>query len=44
MSLFTQREIAAAYKNDLRFQGSAILAMQEATEAFMVGLFQDSNL
>jgi histone H3 len=32
------------YKSDLHFQGSAILAMQEASEAYAVGLFEDSNL
>jgi histone H3 len=29
---------------DLRFQKAAILAIQEAAEAYLVGLFQDSNL
>ena len=38
------REIASEYKNDLRFQSSAILALQEASEAYMVGLFEDTNL
>ena len=38
------REIASDYKSDLRFQSSAIYALQEATEAFMVGLFEDTNL
>lgn len=38
------REIAQQNHADLRFQGSAILALQEATEAFMVGLFEDTNL
>ena len=38
------REVAAEYKNDLRFQASAIAALQEATEAYMVSLFEDSNL
>ena len=38
------REIAQEHKTDLRFQGSAILALQEATEAYMVSLFEDSNL
>jgi histone H3/H4 len=27
-----------------RWQGSAILALQEASEAHLVGLFEDSNL
>merc|ERR1712096_500077 len=38
------REIASDYKSDLRFQSAAIYALQEATEAFMVGLFEDTNL
>ncbi len=38
------REIAQEYQSDLRFQGSAILALQEATEAYMVSLFEDTNL
>ena len=38
------REIASEFKNDLRFQSSAVLALQEATEAYLVGLFEDTNL
>ncbi len=38
------REIANDFKNDLRFQSSAVLALQEAAEAYMVGLFEDTNL
>lgn len=38
------REIAQDFKLDLRFQSSAILALQEACEAYIVGLFEDSNL
>jgi histone H3 len=38
------REIAQDFKTDLRFQSSAILALQEAAEAYMVGLFEDSNV
>ena len=38
------REIAQDFKNDLRFQGSAVLALQEAAEAYLVGLFEDTNL
>ena len=38
------RDIASAFKNDLRFQSSAVLALQEASEAYMVGLFEDTNL
>ena len=38
------REIAQDYKTDVRFQSGAIAAMQEATEAYLVGLFEDTNL
>ena len=38
------REVAQEVKIALRFQGSAILALQEAAEAYIVGLFQDANL
>ena len=38
------REIAQDFKTDLRFQSSAILAIQEAAEAYLVGLFEDTNL
>ena len=38
------REIANDFKNELRFQSSAVLALQEASEAYMVGLFEDTNL
>ena len=38
------REIAMAGKDGLRFQASAVLAMQEATEAHLVNLFADTCL
>ena len=38
------REIAQDFKTDLRFQSHAILALQEASEAYLVGLFEDTNL
>ena len=38
------REIAQEFKSDLRFQSQAILALQEASEAYLVGLFEDTNL
>ena len=38
------RELAQDFKTDLRFQGSAILANQEASEALVVGLYEDTNL
>ena len=38
------REIAQDFKTDLRFQSTAILALHEAAEAYMVGVFEDTNL
>jgi histone H3 len=38
------REIAQDVNNDLRFQSTAILALQEAAEAYLVDLFEDTNL
>ena len=38
------REIAQDFKTDLRFQSAAVMALQEASEAYLVGLFEDSNL
>jgi len=38
------REVAQDYKADLRFQSSAVMALQEASEAYLVGLFEDTNL
>ena len=38
------REIAQREMQDLRFQNSAIGALQEAAEAYLVGLFEDTNL
>jgi len=33
-----------AGKADFRFQSQALLAMQEAAESYLVGLFEDTNL
>ncbi len=38
------REVADNFKSDLRFQSAAILALQEAAEAYLVALFEDTNL
>ena len=39
------REIAIhMHKVDLRWQGSAIMALQEAAEAYLVSIFEDANL
>ena len=37
-------EIGQEIKSDLRWQSTAILALQEASEAYLVGLFEDTNL
>ena len=38
------REIAQDYKTELRFTSSSMNAFQEAAEAYLVGLFEDTNL
>jgi histone H3 len=42
------RQIAAGFKTslgaDYRFQSTAVLAIQEAAEAYLTGLFEDTNL
>ncbi|CAO2592114.1 Histone H3.3 [Lemmus lemmus] len=38
------REIAQDFKTDLCFQSAAIGALQEASEAYLVDLFEDTNL
>ena len=38
------RELANNYKEGLRFAGSAVAALQEATESFVVSLLSDTNL
>jgi histone H3 len=40
------REVAhdTTGRTDLRFQSSAVAALQEAAEAYLVGLFEDTNL
>jgi histone H3 len=38
------REIAQGFKSGLRFQSSAVSVLQEAAEAYLVGLFEDTNL
>ena len=37
-------EIVRSFRNDLRIQAVAIKGLQEAAEAYLVGLFKDSNL
>jgi len=38
------REVAYRYRSDLRYQSTAIAALQEASEAYLVGLFEDTNM
>jgi len=38
------REIAQDFKTDLRFQSQAVGALQEASEAYLVSLMEDTNL
>merc|ERR1712107_396183 len=38
------REISQDYALGIRFQTSAVLALQEAVEAYLVGLFEDTHL
>lgn len=38
------REIAQEWKQEVRFQSQAVLALQEAAEAYLVSLFEDTNL
>jgi len=37
------REIAQTFKPDIRFQSAAVGALQEATEDYLVGLFEDTQ-
>ncbi|EFO82758.1 CRE-HIS-71 protein [Caenorhabditis remanei] len=45
-ALLKQNQLFSAqdFKTDLRFQSAAIGALQEASEAYLVGLFEDTNL
>ena len=38
------REITQNYKGDLHFQSSVLGVSQEASEAYLVGIFEDTNL
>jgi histone H3 len=38
------RDIAQSFRDDLRFQSTALLALQEASEAYLVALLEDTNL
>ena len=38
------REIAQVRRPDLRFQSAAVMTLQEASEAYLVHLFENANL
>ena len=38
------RSVCGNIDNDLRFQAQALVALQEAAEAYLVGIFEDANL
>ena len=38
------REIGNDWKSDLRWTSTAMWGMQESAEAYLVGLFEDTNL
>lgn len=38
------REIATEIDNEIRFAPAALFAIQEAAEAYMVGMFEDANM
>jgi histone H3 len=38
------REIAEKIEVLFRFQSTAVLALQEALEAYLIGIFEDTNL
>ncbi len=38
------REVTMEFKTDMRFQSEALLALQEAAEAALIGMFEDANL
>ncbi|KAJ7224288.1 putative histone H3, partial [Mycena pura] len=42
--LVVYRLLTCLLQTDLRFQSSAVMALQEAAEAYLVSLFEDTNL
>ena len=38
------KEVCQDYKTDLRWTSSGMMCIQEAAEAYLVGLFEDTNL
>jgi histone H3 len=43
-AMLTYSALSGLFSCSRRFQGSAILALQEAAESYLVGLFEDTNL
>jgi len=43
-SLLVKELAQIEFKKEYRFQASALLALQEASEAYLVGMFEDANL
>ena len=40
----TVQELSPVFHLEPRFQSTALMAIQEAAEAYLVGLFEDTNL
>lgn len=38
------RELCKNMRNDHKFQSTAMMALQEATEAYLVGILEDTNM
>ena len=38
------QEIGQEFKTGLHFQGNAIMALKEASETYLIGIFEASNL
>jgi histone H3 len=37
-------KLAQEHRSDLQFQSTAVFTLQEASEAYLVGLYEDTNL
>ena len=38
------QEISQQFLSGIRFQGTAVMALQETSEAYLISIFEDSNL
>ena len=38
------QEIGQQFMTGIKFQGTAMMALQEASEAYLISVFEDSNL